>query len=58
MCVFCEKLLFDSSRYTGGSGGILDIVAKWSITMTNFGPLIDLNTEDFCPTVKDMTMVK
>ena len=24
----------------------------------NFGPLIDLNTEDFCPTVKDTTMTK
>ena len=24
----------------------------------NFGPLIDLNTEDFCPTVKDTTMAK
>ena len=24
----------------------------------NFGQLIDLNTEDFCPTVKDMTMAK
>ena len=58
MSVFCEKLLFHSARYTGGSGGILDIVAKWSITMTNFGPLIDLNTEDFCLTVKDMTTAK
>ena len=24
----------------------------------NIGPLIDLNTEDFCPTVKDTTMAK
>ena len=24
----------------------------------NFGPLIDLNTEDFCPTVKDTTTAK
>ncbi|XP_044180917.1 uncharacterized protein LOC122962068 [Acropora millepora] len=24
----------------------------------NFGPLIDLNTEDICPTVKDTTMAK
>ena len=24
----------------------------------NFGLIIDLNTEDFCPTVKDTTMVK
>ena len=24
----------------------------------NFGPLIDLNTEDFCSTVKDTTMAK
>ena len=24
----------------------------------NFGPLINLNTEDFCPTVKDTTKAK
>ena len=33
-------------------------MAHYNDGEVNFGPLIDLNTEDYCPTAKDKTMVK
>ena len=54
--------MFRSVRYTGGSGGMESACqqngADYSDGEVNFGPLIDLNTEDFCSTVKDTTMAK
>ena len=41
--------MFNSARYTGGSGVGLNIgkMEHYNDGEVNFGPLIDLNTEDF-----------